>query len=106
MWPEWSMSRLAAETVAIEQVAARARAAGVTGATLKYAYSQTQRRCWVKCQRPVAEFLAAELRVAVLAANTAEQRAECAAGLSNLLIAMAVEDVSDATSTARSGLGS
>jgi hypothetical protein len=103
MWTTWSLSRLAAETVDVEGAAARAEAAGLMDATLEYCYYDAQQWCRIACQRPVAEFLFRELKTAVLAASTAEARAECAAGLNALLLAMALPELSCASPLPRGG---
>lgn len=84
--------RQAAEAAEFNEVRDRARAAGVPSASLEYSYYRAKGRCRVTCQRPVAEFLVAELRSMILAAVTLELRSRCEAGLAALLEAMAYAD--------------
>jgi hypothetical protein len=95
MWSvQCYLPRLAAETLPITQMRDRARAAGLTHAMLEYSYDRSQARCRVTCQRPVAEFLAAELRAAVAAATDEHTRTACEVGLSALLIELAIGGLS------------
>jgi hypothetical protein len=104
MGTKWSLSRLAAKTVDIAGAFARAKATGLTDATFEYYYYDAKRWCRITCERPMAEFLACELKQAARDASTAEARAECAAGSAAVRLAIALEQMSWAPPRPRGGL--